>query len=281
MTSGYRTIIILIAITILSYLTVDIFCKTVEAKLSGLQTKETSTGKTVTRKAARKPSLNAYRVISDRNLFGSIDKAGEKIQINVDELEPTKLGLTLLGTVSDTGGFDFAVIEEKNKKKQGLFREGDAIASATIIRIMRGMVVLRVDGRVEILKMEEGDPGKTGDKKQVSGPGGRGVKNVIKVKKTDIDNAFKNMGKMLAKVRIRPYFSSGKPDGFMVSRIKPGSIFQKMGMQNGDIIQGVDDQPIKSPDEMLKLYNRLKSGCAMSLNIKRKGRTQNLEYVFE
>ena len=281
MTTKYRTIFILAAITALSYLSVDIFYKTLEAKLSGFRMEETFTPKTVSRKAAGKPSLNAYRVISDRNLFGSIDKAGEKIQINVDELKPTKLGLTLLGTVSDTGGFDFAVIEEKNKKKHGLFREGDAIAAAIIIRIMRGMVVLRVDGRDEILKMEEGDPGKTGDKKHVSGFRGRGVKNVIKVKKTDIDNAFKNMGKMLAQVRIRPYFSSGKPDGFMVSRIKPGSIFQKMGMQNGDIIQGVDKQPIKSPDEMLKLYNRLKSGSAISLNIKRKGRQEELKYIFQ
>ena len=278
MTIRYRAIFILAAITILSYLCVDIFYKTVEAKLAGFRTEETSTGKTVRRKVAGKPSLNAYRIISGRNLFGSIDKAGEKIQINVDELEPTKLGLALLGTVSGTGGFDFAVIEEKNKKKQGLFREGDAVAAATIIRIMRGMVVLRVDDRDEILKMEEGDQrSEVGDQRSE----GRGVKNIIKVKKTDIDNAFKNMGEMLAQVRIRPHFSSGKPDGFMVSRIKPGSIFQKMGMQNGDIIQGVDNQLIKSPDEMLKLYNGLKSGSAISLNIKRKGRTQNLEYVFE
>ena len=281
MTIKYHTIFILAAITALSFLFVDIFYKTVDAKLSGFRTEETSTIKTVRRKAARKPSLNAYRVISDRNLFGSIDKAGEKIQINVDELELTKLGLTLLGTVSGAGEFDFAVIEEENKKKQGLFREGDAVAAATIIRIMRGIVVLRVDGRDEILKMEEGDPDKTGDKKHVSGSSGRGVKNVIKVKKTDIDNAFNNMGEMLARVRIRPYFSSGKSDGFIISRIKPGSIFQKMGMQNGDIIQGVDNQPIKSPDDMLKLYNGLKSGSAITLNIKRKERTQNLEYVFE
>ena len=278
MTTKYRTIFILAAITALSFLFVDIFYKTLEAKLSGFQTKETSTRKTVTRKAARRPSLNTYRVISDRNLFGSIDKAGEKIQINVDELEATNLDLALLGTVSGAGRFDFAVIEEKRKKKQGLFREGDAVAAATIIRIMRGMVVLRVDGRDEILKMEEGD-----QKSEVGGQRseGRGVKNVIKVKKTDIDNAFKNMGKMLAKVRIRPYFSSGKPDGFMVSRIKPGSIFQKIGMQNGDIIQGIDNQPIKTPNEMLKLYNRLKSGSAISLNIKRKGRQEELRYIFK
>ena len=286
MTTKYRTIFILAAITALSFLFVDIFYKTVDAKLSGFRTKETSTPKTVRRKVAGKPSLSAYRVISDRNLFGSIDKAGEKIQINVDELEATKLDLALLGTVSGAGEFDFAVIEEKRKKKQGLFREGDAVAAATIIRIMRGMVVLRVDGRDEILKMEEGD-----QRSEVGGPTRRtagrqrsevrGIKNVIKVKKTDIDNAFKNMGKMLAQVRIRPYFSSGKPDGFMVSRIKPGSIFQKMGMQNGDIIQGVDNQPIKSPDEMLKLYNKMKSGSAISLNIKRKGKQEELKYIFQ
>jgi|LGVE01.1.fsa_nt_gb general secretion pathway protein C len=286
MTIKYRTIFILAAITILSFLFVDIFYKTVDAKLSGFRTEETSTIKTVRRKAARKPSLNAYRVISDRNLFGSIDKAGGKIEINVDELEDTKLGLTLLGTVSGAGEFDFAVIEEENKKKQGLFREGDAVAAATIIRIMRGIVVLRVDGRDEILKMEEGD-----QRSEVGGPTRRtagrqrsevrGIKNVIKVKKTDIDNAFNNMGEMLARVRIRPYFSSGKSDGFIISRIKPGSIFQKMGMQNGDIIQGVDNQPIKSPDEMLKLYNGLKSGSAITLNIKRKGRQEDLKYIFQ
>lgn len=281
MATRYRTIFILAAITALSYLSVDIFYKMGEAKLSGFRTKETSTGKTVRHRVAGKPSLSAYRIISDRNLFGSIDRAVKKIQINVDELKPTKLGLTLLGTVSGTGGFDFAVIEEKNKKKQGLFREGDAIASATIIKIMRGMVVLEVDDRDEILKMEENDPGKTGDKKQVSGSGSRGIKNVIKLKKTDIDNAFKNMGKTLAQVRIKPYFSSGKPDGFIVSNIKHGNIFQKMGMQNGDIIQGVDNQPIKSPDEMLKLYNGLKSGSAIRLNIKRRGKQEELKYIFQ
>ena len=277
MTTKYRTIFILAAITAMSYLCVDIFYKAVDAKLSGFRTEEISTGKTVSRKVAEKPSINAYRVISDRNLFGSIDKAGEKIQINVDELEPTKLGLALLGTVSGTGGFDLAVIEEKNKKKQGLFREGDAVAAATIIRIMRGMVVLRVDGRDEILKMEEGD-----QRSEVGGqrPEGRGVKNVIKVKKADIDDAFKNMGEILAQVRIRPHFSSGKPDGFMVSRIKPESIFQKMGMQNWDIIQSVNDQPIKSPDDMMKLYKGLKSGSEINLNIKRKGRQEELKYIF-
>jgi len=280
MTTRYRTIFILAAITALSFLFVDIFYKTVEAKLAGVKTGITVT-KEVDIQVVKKQPLDFYSVISERNLFGSINKAAGERYINVDELESTKLNLALLGTVSGTGKFDCAVIEEKDNKKQALFRTGDTVASATVVKIMRGRVILRVDGRDEILKMEEGDPGKTGEEKQIFGPWSKDIKNVIKVKKTDIDNAFKNMGEMLAQVRIKPYFSSGKSDGFMVSSIKHGSIFQKMGMQNEDIIQGVDNQPIKSPDEMLKLYNGLKSGSAITLNIKRKGRQEDLKYIFQ
>jgi type II secretory pathway component PulC len=36
----------------------------------------------------------------------------------------------------------------------------------------------------------------------------------------------------------------------------------------------------KSPDDMMKLYNGLKSGSEINLNIKRKGRQEELRYIF-
>ncbi|MCK4534298.1 MAG: PDZ domain-containing protein [Syntrophobacterales bacterium] len=277
MTSGYRTIVILIVITILAYLSVDIFYRTIDAKLARVKTGITATEKR-TLPVVKRQSLGSYHVISERNLFGSINKVTGERYINVDELESTKLNLVLLGTVSGTGELDCAVIEEKDKRKQALFRVDDAVASATVVKIMRGIVILHVDGRDEILAMEV----KTG--KNMEGVAERtasGTRSSIIVRKAEIDEALEDMGKILAQARVRPYFSAGKSDGFIINRIKKGSIFQKMGMQNGDIIQGVDGQPIKSPDEMLKLYNGLKSGSAISLNIKRKGEEQNLEYVFQ
>jgi len=277
MTSGYRTIVILIVITILAYLSVDIFYRTIDAKLTRVETGITATEKK-TLPVVKRQSLGSYHVILERNLFGSINKAAGERYINVDELESTKLNLVLLGTVFGTGKIDCAVIEEKDKKKQGLFRVDDTVASATVVKIMRGMVVLHVDGKDEILTMET----KTG--KDLAGAAERttsGIGNSIVVRKAEIDEALEDMGKILAQARIRPYFFAGKSDGFIINRIKKGSIFQKMGMQNGDIIQGVDGQPIKSPDEMLKLYNGLKSGSAINLNIKRKGVEQKLEYVFQ
>ncbi len=275
MTTKYRAIVILIAITVLAYLSVDIFYRVVNAKLAGVKT-----GTTVTEKAniqvVKKQPLDSYSVISKRNLFGSIDKAAGERYIDVNELESTKLDLALLGTVSGTGNFDCAVIEEKDKKKQGLFKTGDTVASATVARIMRGMVVLRVDGRDEILAMDKPGKDRESEEKQASGAG-----SSVIVNKAEINEAMKDMGKILTQARIRPYFSAGKSDGFIISSIKSGSIFQKMGMQNWDIIQSVNDQPIKSPDEMLKLYDSLKSGSSINLTIKRKGKEQNLEYIFQ
>ena len=277
MTSGYRTIVILIVITILAYLSVNIFYRAINAKLASVKPGIAAIEKR-TLPVVKRQSLGSYHVISERNLFGSINKVAGERHINVDELESTKLNLVLLGTVSGTGELDCAVIEEKDKKKQALFRAGETIASATVVKIMRGMVVLHVDGRDEVLAMEV----KTG--KNMAGFAERtasGTGNSVVVRKAEIDEALKDMGKILTQARIRPYFSAGKSDGFIINRIKKGSIFQKMGMQNGDIIQGVDGQPIRSPDEMLKLYNGLKSGSAINLNIKRKGEEQNLEYVFQ
>lgn len=276
MTVNYRAIFILIVITILIYLSVDIFYKVVNAKLVGVKVERVVTESESVSDILKKPSLDTYREISERNLFRSIDKRtdGGK-QVDIEELEPTTLKLELLGTVSSNGEFDYAVIEETDKKKQVLARKGDVVATATIIEIMRGVVVLRVDGKNEILKMKEGDRDKENDKKAVTS------QKSITVSRVDISNAFKEMNKTLSQVRIRPYFSSGKPNGFMINRIKRESIFQKMGLRNGDVIQGVNDQPMGSADDMLELYKGLKSGSEITLRIKRGGKQETLKYVFK
>lgn len=272
----YRIFFILLAITVLSYLSVDIFYKIVNAKLTEIKTKDALSAETTERKVFRKPPLDSYRIISERNLFGSTDKESSEIKINVDELEPTKLKLVLLGTVCSNNNSGFAVIEDTDKRKQELCRVGDTVASAEVIKILHGKVILRVDDRDELLTIKESGTGRTPGKKTAASPKGK-----ITVSKTDIDKAFKNMSQMLTQVRIRPYFSEGKPDGFLVSRIKQGSIFQKMGLKNGDVIQGVNDSPIGSADDMLGLYKELQSGSEITLNIKRRGKQETLKYTFK
>jgi general secretion pathway protein C len=277
MAARYRIIFILVAITIVSYLSVNIFYKVIHAKVSKIKVNDIHETAQTRHNIVGKPPLSSYGVISQRNLFRTVEKAGSEIQINVEELEKTKLNLDLLGTVFGEGENDFAVIEEKDKKIQGLFRVGDTVASAEVIKILRGTVVLRVNGKDEVLAMKEDKPGEG----QASSESDQRSGGSITVDKTVVDDAFKNMNQLLTQVRIRPYFSSGKPDGFMVSNIKKESIFEKMGLRSGDVIRGVNDRPITSADDMLELYKGLQSGSEINLNIKRRGKEETLKYVFK
>jgi general secretion pathway protein C len=278
MIAGYRPLFILIAITIMSFLAVDIFYKTVDSNLVRIEKEKVLTEDVSLRKVAGKPSLNSYNVISERNLFGTKGKEVKEREIDLETLEETKLNLALHGTIVMGGELDYAVIEEKDKRKQGLFRVGDEVAGAEISRVMRGKIVLNVNGRDEILIMEEADAKSAGRELAAAGPA---AKSSISVTKEEIDSALEDMSTILTQARVRPYFSEGQADGFMISRIKKDSIFQKMGIRNGDIIQGVNDDPIKSPDDMLELYQGLKSGSKITLNIKRRGKEEILEYVFQ
>ena len=85
---------------------------------------------------------------------------------------------------------------------------------------------------------------------------------------------------MLRQAQIRPYFNAGVPDGFMISNIQAGSLYQKMGVVDGDIIQGVNNRPIRTADDMMELFNTIKSGAGMSLSIKRRGNPETLNYQF-
>ncbi len=241
----YRTVIILASIAVISYLAVDMFYKAVCARFVTVAKQEKVIEKGAAVRISTQEPLEAYAVITARNLFGSVKKEEmqEEKPINVEELEPTKLKLTLLGTVAGSGEYDYAVIEEEGKKKQGLFREGDVLAGATLKKIMRTRVVLRVGDKDEFLAMEEkkkdGAPvQRTAQQAVASGPPKK-----ITVDKDVIDEALEDVSKIMTQVRVRPYFSGGKPDGFMVSRIAPDSLFQQMGLQNGDVIQGVNGEP--------------------------------------
>jgi general secretion pathway protein C len=276
MTARYRTLLILAAITVFSYLSVDIFYKVVDARLVDLRTEMPLEAQADTPKAAPKASAASYRAILDRNLFGSVSEGQPDVQIDVEKLEPTRLQLSLIGTASGNGDFDYAVIEEKGKKDQGLYRVGDEVSEATVVKILRGKVILRVSGKDEVLSMEEGSTTREGTAQKEPQAGGR-----IEVSKAEIDTAFQNMNQMLTQVRVRPYFSGGKPDGFMVSRIKRGSIFEKMGLKNGDVIRGVNGQSIESADKMLELYRSMTSGSEVTVDIKRRGKEEELRYVFQ
>ena len=242
---------------------------------------------------ATNPSRNVYNNITNRDLFHTSNTAAQgakKSDIDVDQLKQTALKLVLWGTVTGPGGYDYAVIEDAKAKSQGLYRVNDVIQDATLSHIFREKVVLNVNGKNEVLALEEfrlarkGAPSPIRTSPAASPPSEQEESQEgenINIKHSEIEDAVKNVNQLMKQVRIRPHFTDGNPDGLRVTGIRPDSIFAEMGLKSGDIITGVDDQQIESLDDALKFYNSLKSGTNVKLQIRRKGSPSTIDYNIE
>lgn len=234
--------------------------------------------------------LSHYNAIVARNLFKTKATAAVAPQpvVNVEGLEQTNLKLKLWGTVSGSSAEAFAVIEDPAKRMQNLYRVGDSVQDATVKMILREKVVLNVKGKDEILEIEKAvsragkfrpaPTARTGSKRDRASR--RPVRTQkITLRRNQIEDAMQDVNQLLTQVNIRPHFDRGQPDGLMLSRIKPNSLFMRMGLRNGDIISGVNDQNMESVDDALTFYESLRSAENVTVRLKRGGRERKIEYT--
>ena len=225
-----------------------------------------------------------YKPIMDRDLFQT-KNAENKISktLQVDKLKATALKLKLWGTAIFGEGKGFAIIEDLQGKKQSLYAPGQVVQNATIKMILKDRVVLRVNDKDEILKVED-------IKSSVQGPPflskvpetvqTEPSQNVM-LSRAQIEGALQNVNELMNQINIRPHFLNGQPDGLAVGGIAPDSIFIKMGLRNGDIITGIDGKKIESVDDALKLYDSIKSAKNTAVEIKRLGKTEIISFQIE
>jgi general secretion pathway protein C len=281
----YSTLFDLVALSVVIYIGVDTFYKVVCSHLTQIEIQETGVHKRAPIQLHKGESFSDFSVITDRNIFGALEKPIEKAKADYQEkeeieaLEPTSLGVSLLGTVAGSRQNSCAVIQEKQKKDQALYKNGDTIQNAVIMRILRGKVVLKVGDRDEILTMEEAATEKTKRGETSKDPAKAG--STLTLNRSDLENSLADLGKLLTQVRVRPHIRNGKPEGLEVAHIKTGSIFAKLGLENGDIVQKINGSPIKSPDDVFSLYQRLKSGSRVSVELERKGEMKTIDYNFK
>jgi len=233
---------------------------------------------TVAAASVREPA-DAYRVIPERNLFGTTNKTVADKQAGAVQQDIALL-IDLRGTVAGESKYGFAIIEEKGTRKQRLVKAGDVIAGAKVVRIKRNAVDLLVENQERTLKMAE-----TKEAPILPPPAAVAAATPIPtgplvLNRGEVAAGLQDMGSMLRQAQVRPYFNAGIPDGFMISSIQAGSLYQKMGIIDGDIIQGVNNRAIRTADDMMELLNLIKSGSGMALSIKRRGNSETLNYQF-
>jgi len=236
--------------------------------------------------------LNHYEIIQKRDLFRTSEESDTTKEFQtlsekeIASLQKTDLKLKLWGTV--TGGEEsdsYAVVETDKDKRQLLYRKGDEIEGAIIKKILRFSVIISRNGKDELLEMtQEALSGKDGSGTASSKTSNNAPSEDISelsIKRSLIEDSMNDINALMSQVRVKPHFTGGNADGILLYGIKQDSMFKDMGIQNGDIIMGVDGTEIKSVEDAISLHDRLKNSSDVKMQIRRRGQVKEILYHVE
>ncbi|MEK6681713.1 MAG: type II secretion system protein GspC [Nitrospirota bacterium] len=225
-----------------------------------------------------KANINNYSVIFEKNLFGS-----EAPGARGEGAAPVKTAadVKLIGTV--TGGEDasYAIIDEE--KEQVVYKLYQNIKDgAKIVKITyRGITLKMPDGTkmdvpvfddMNIVELKSSNKGAAGSTvKRVSD-------NRFIVDQREVTGSLENMNQLLTQARVVPVIDNGKTTGFRIFEIVPSSLYQKIGLVNGDVIQRINGVEIDDPNKFFQTYQSLKDEKSISVDIVRNGTKQSLSY---
>jgi type II secretion system protein C len=196
-------------------------------------------------------SAAAPMAILDRNLFGA-QLAGEA-QAGVPSDEPvaaTKLPLKLLGTAAaNDERRSRAAIQDEKTQKHLVVAVGDALeghARVSVRAIERTRVILDNAGRPEELVLREGEAGLLPARASGARRGAR--RTAATETDASLNQRLKTLNgpdgqgisQILSSARIVPQYFEGQMQGMRVDSIKADSVFQKVGLVNGDVITEVN-----------------------------------------
>jgi general secretion pathway protein C len=282
----HRWIADILVLSLIIYFGVDAFMTVLNSRLAPTPAMQEQAVKLSEKPAAGARPLGDYAIITERNLFGGTSQglaeaSPEEIVLDDMPVALKSLGLKLVGTVvANKPEESSAIIEDQSTRKQEVYQEGDRVKQALIKRILRHNVVINTGRRDEVLTMvPEESTGKTRAPERATRTRRRpAAGSTIRLDREELESQMANLNELMQQVRIRPFMEGRRPAGFLVSNIKPGSLFSKMGLRNGDVIQGVNGESITTPDQAIELYESLMEGGEIALEIKRGRRKQNLRY---
>ena len=221
---------------------------------------------------AKKPQLN-YSTIVEKNIFGPIG-VKPTVAPAVDAKPLSSVPLNLVGVFLYDGESPYAIIEEPKKQNQEVFNVGDSIFEvAKLTKIYSDRVEIERDGKTEVLQLDTvGGGGSAGG----GAEGGAGSPMVIDEK--EVDAALSNLPLLMTQARAVPYFKDGQSVGLRLFAIKPGSIFDKIGLLNGDVLKSVNGSSLGDLTQAVKLFERLKEERSITVVLERRNAEQTLSY---
>ncbi|HEX7519584.1 MAG TPA: type II secretion system protein GspC, partial [Candidatus Deferrimicrobium sp.] len=204
----------------------------------------------------------------------------------------------LVGTiVSSSSGARRAILWANGMKEPKAFREKEEVEPGALLSsVERDKVWLTRGSEREMLEIlpvgskarAPLSPGAAPGAPQAAGTSASQTPGDIRVERL-ADNRFSideagvaqlsgNFNQLMTQVRMVPYFEGNKAAGYRLAAIRPGTTFERLGFQGGDILQQVNGLDLSSPEKIAAIFQNLKDEKKVSVNILRQGQKNTLTY---
>ncbi len=280
-------------LTVVAYLAAAAVSRAVAARLVPPPVVRLSPPPPPIAKPPKRP-LAAYAAISTRDIFNPA-KPAEEARIEAPP-PPTKLNLKLWGVSIHSQGRSHCVIEDLSTRKQEVYRIGDTVPGPAVVKAIEWeRVILDRGGFEEILELAQ-PAGTSGfatsgaarpvltaslpppatDAAVTGSSGGAAVsvnpriqqvsENEYHIDRAEVEQQLDNMNQLFTQIRAVPHFDGGKSTGFRLFAIRQGSVFDQLGLRNGDIIQSINGQELTDPAKALAVFQQLRDATEIKVS---------------
>lgn len=216
------------------------------------------------------------------NLFGQAAPATKAAE-TLETIPLSSLNLVLTGVMVTPAG-SFALISSDGGPETPFAAGQDIVSGVSLYAVYADRVLIRRGGATESLMLKDTGPNlPEGSIKTASGPNPRTTAGV----QPRGENNFAVNRQQLTQQMQKPDFLTqalmvpNAGGGFLVREIQAGSMYEKLGLRVGDVIQSVNGQPVNTMEDVMRLYQQFESVTSVSMEIRRAGRTETLSYNFQ
>jgi general secretion pathway protein C len=239
----------------------------------------------------------AYQEIVNRDIFNIAPLPQEHVEV----VEKVDLHLDLIGvSIATAGRPPYAIISDRIGQ-QNVYRLGETIPSAgKLVEVEVDRVFIDHNGKRVVLNLPKNElPGPVEAAQPLEPPSGDDASadnseeepfdpnvedlgdNHYKIPRDTLDHSVNNLSQLLTQIRAIPNIQNGKTNGFALSEIEAGSVFDEMGLMEGDVLRSVNGQPMTDPSMAMQMMSALHNATHISIQVLRDGTPTTLTYQIQ
>lgn len=189
-----------------------------------------------------------------------------------------KYNLKAIYLVSNDVGW--ITIEEKSGENSFILAQGEQIDGYTLFKFYKNHILFVKENIEFKLEINEED---SADLTIVDSSNNQNQGIVIKsngaiISRDYLNSYTSNIDKVWKDITIDEITNGNKIEGFKISKITKNSVFEKIGLKDGDTIKSINNNTLSSYADAMKIYNNVKDATYFNIEVLRKNEVVELNY---